>query len=365
MHSLKSHPASRWLYSNTRNYYRFTHKFSGRAVFVIPVLGYGRRQRADKQWNQPGFAHPVAAGSDCGQPQQVEHCPVAGARHRACGNTPHSPAIRFVVHARQIGDAFAAQRNPCDGASATRHGLVSAARTSSSQRGGPDQKTAWTTSNIGNQTHPIGGRGIAIHAAETDALWQGAVGSPTFGCCIGTLSERHKSTCSLVRILRCRQAPLVEGALVAGDRIGTDRRGDPANLHQALEYRAILPQPETLVGSEQPVAAIQTRAGIVDADPFNRMDTDTITQSDGRTGILPAGRRRTLAHQASVHRWIGGAMDAYRVYRTCLQGWFQPEVTEIRLPDRAQRPKNAHVAAPASAADVFPHNLITLIAHWA
>jgi len=327
------------------------------AIPVIPVLGHVGRQRAGKQWHQLGVADPVPPGAECGQPQQVEHCPRSGARRSTPSDAPHPTAIRFVVHAQKTGDAFDAQRNTGDWAGASRHGLVPASHAARGQAGGALRKEARSPSEIWNQTHAAGGRGIASRAAKTDTLWQGTVGSPAFGRSPSALPKGNQSARSLVRILRCGQTPLVEGALATGDRIGVERGRDRAYLRPALEHRAIIPQPETLVGCQQPVATIQTRAGIVDADPIHGMDTDTTAQPDGATGILPTRPSCTLAYQSTVHCRLGGAMDADRVYRTCLQGRFRPEVAEILVPKRAKRPKNARVTPPAPVADTLLNNI--------
>ncbi|KRH78445.1 hypothetical protein FERRO_14320 [Ferrovum sp. JA12] len=276
------------------------------------------------------------------QSEQADHCVVPGARPgsgdegQACPDT-----VRRLVYAGATGVAAAISKDESDRSSAARHCAISAARLI-------EKTWARTAKKIRRKNDTGSDPGFASIRSKIDVVWQGTVDTPALSDGDGTLSQRHVGTRSMVRILRCGQAELVKGATVVGDRNGAECRGNLAPVCPSLGYRTVVPQPETLVGRQQSVAAKTHRTGTVDADSIHRMDTGSATEFGGGRK-LPYRCRRPLARQATADRRFGGAVAAHGIYRTCVSGRFQPEVRDIHLSGTARRPKIASVVPPSAA----------------
>jgi hypothetical protein len=117
--------------------------------------------------------------------------------------------------------------------------------------------------------------------------------------------------------------------LIPGDRdrvVGTSGGGD---LCRALGHRALVSQPQALVGRDQSMAAVEGRTGVVAAASFDGVCLDTIAGS-ALVEILAVDGHRALAQGRRDHRGSLRAMDAHSIYRTSRARHLQPEVGSFR-----------------------------------
>jgi len=78
-----------------------------------------------------------------------------------------------------------------------------------------------------------------------------------------------------------------------GDRDTSVGRGGSRDLCRALGYRALVSQSEARVGGDQSVAAVETSAGVVDADPLHGVCLDPIARP-ALVGVVSAAGLGTL-----------------------------------------------------------------------
>lgn len=316
------------------------------------MLGDFGRQRVRQCGAEVCVAHRIPFSTRQRQSQQAHHRVVTGAwpgsgnEGQACPNT-----IRCLVHAGATGIAAAVTKDAGDWSGATRHGAILATR-----RFG--KTWARTASKIRVKNDARCDSGFASNRSQTDVVWQEAVDSPAHGVGDGKISQGCAGARRMVRILRSEQTELVKSAPVVGDRNRTECRRNPAVVCAPLGHRTVVSQPETLPGCEQYVATKTHRAGTMDADSLHGMDIGAITEFGGGRKFSHH-RRFSVARQTSADRWISGAMAAHGIYRTCVSGWFLPEVCDIHLPGTARRPKVAGVTL-LSAADRMRFNRFSL-----
>jgi len=123
-----------------------------------------------------------------------------------------------------------------------------------------------------------------------------------------------------------------------GDRDGADGAGGSGDLCHALGYRALVPQPEALVGCDQSVAAVEGSLGTVDADSLHGVCLDAIARLEA-VGGLSADGDRALAQGRHDHGGTVWPADADSIYRTSRKKRLRPEVGEFR--DAFPRPGSA------------------------
>ena len=310
-----------------------------RHIDFAPIRNSTRQHHSTRS-RQEGRSDAISTGAmlgdfryqrngQCGTKVYAAHR--VGDERQACPNT-----VRCLVHAGVTGIAAAVPRDADHRADTARHRVISA-----SHRMG--QVRARTSQKIRHKNDAGSDPGFAGDRTQADTVWQGTVGASALSGGDGAPSQRRRAGARcVVRILRCGQVALVEGAAIAGDRNGTERRGNPVPVCTALGYRIAVSQSEALVGREQAVTAKTHSVGAVDADSFHRMDAGSAVES-GRGRIFFRCRRVTLARQTSADRRFGGAVVAHGIYRTCVSGRFQPEVRDIHLPGTVRRPKIAGV----------------------
>ena len=114
--------------------------------------------------------------------------------------------------------------------------------------------------------------------------------------------------------------------------------------------RALVSQPEALVGSGQSVAAVEGCPGTVDADSFHGLRVDA-TARPAVVAVLSADGHRPLEKGCHDHRGPFRSMAAHAIYRTSRARRLRPEVRSIR--DARPRPGSAFAVLspshPASA----------------
>ncbi|XXG21990.1 MAG: transposase [Ferrovum myxofaciens] len=122
---------------------------------------------------------------------------------------------------------------------------------------------------------------------------------------------------------------LVASAPDSGHRDGIVGSGRGGNLRRTLGYRAFVPQPEAMVGGDEPVATIEGGSGTVDADSFHSLCLDPIARPE-TVGILSVDGNRALAQGSNDHGGTFRSVDAHPIYRTSRTPCLQPEVGEFR-----------------------------------
>jgi hypothetical protein len=105
----------------------------------------------------------------------------------------------------------------------------------------------------------------------------------------------------------------------------TDRR----DLRRALGDRALVSQSEALVGRGQSVAAVEGRAGTVDADSCHGLCLDAIARP-AVVAVLSADGHRALAEGRHDYRRAFRPVAADAIYRTSRARRLRPEVRSIR-----------------------------------
>lgn len=284
-----------------------------------PVLGHAGTGRA----RQAGFCaddtDPLLAGRGIRPARQAlggEAADRLGQGTRQGG----TPADRRVVHAQEPDSALARTEGAHHRAGAAGYRFVSAA--------GTGTETPWAETQV-RAADRCGHAGCAARAGDgTDAVRQDADGQAAPGHRGGAIPEGGAGAGGVVPDAPGRQH-LVAPAPDPGDRDGTDRESRGGNLRRALGYRAFVSQPETVVGCDKPVAAIEGGAGTVDADSLHGVCPDAIACPEV-VGILPVDGDRAVAQGGDDHGGTFRAVDAYPIYRTSRARCLQPEVGEFR-----------------------------------
>lgn len=142
--------------------------------------------------------------------------------------------------------------------------------------------------------------------------------------CRGAIPQGCARASGVVRDASGRQH-LVASAIDFGNRDGTPGSSRGGNLRRAMGYRAIVSQPEAMVGCDELVAAIEGRAGTVDADSLHGVCPDASARPEV-VGIFPVDGNRTLAQRRDDYGGTFRAVDANPIYRTSRTRCLQPEV---------------------------------------
>ena len=142
--------------------------------------------------------------------------------------------------------------------------------------------------------------------------------------CRGAIPQGCARASGVVRDASGRQH-LVASAIDFGNRDGTPGSSRGGNLRRAMGYRAIVSQPEAMVGCDELVAAIEGRAGTVDADSLHGVCPDASARPEV-VGIFPVDGNRALAQRRDDYGGTFRAVDANPIYRTSRTRCLQPEV---------------------------------------
>jgi hypothetical protein len=146
----------------------------------------------------------------------------------------------------------------------------------------------------------------------------------------------------MVRVLRCQEGDVEPPQVASGLRKGIDRRDHRAVVCPPLGNRAVVPQPQALVGDEQFVAAISAGLGAVDDDPLLSLVAGPTPGVGGGRSVSDHGHR-ALAQGRAHHRRFGGPVAPRGICRGCVPRGLGPEVPDIYLPGRARRPATSPV----------------------
>jgi hypothetical protein len=159
---------------------------------------------------------------------------------------------------------------------------------------------------------------------ETDVVWRGPVAPRTVGHRRGAIFEGAPGAGRVVRDAAVRQH-MVAPALDTDDRNGSVYPRGTGNLCRTLGHRALVSQPEALVGCDESVAAVEVRAGIVDADSFHSVCLDPNACPEV-VGVLSFVRNCPLAEGSDDHGRTFQVMAANPIYRTSRTRRLRPEV---------------------------------------
>jgi hypothetical protein len=235
-------------------------------VFEQPVLGHAGL----------GRARPAGFGAD--GTDSLLAARRIGAARQALGGTAidgfdpgaregGALADRCLVHAPRPDSALARTAGPDHRAGAARYRLVSSARTGA--------ETPRTEAQVRSAGRCGDARNLADTRDGTDAVRQGAAGSGALGLRRGAIPEGAPGASGVVRDVPARPH-VVAPTPDSGHRdrpVGPTGRRD---LRRALGDRALVSQSQALVGRGQSVAAVEGRAGTVDADSLYGLCLDAI-----------------------------------------------------------------------------------------